>query len=354
MNKLFLMVILALSLILPFGSTALADQAPIHVDVDHMFVTPDQTGLNVEEILSVVNSSTHPYTGTQLQDSTGKQRTGVLFPLPAGFQSLQVQGFNSSDFAAVKAGVQIYKPLPPGNSQISLVYEIPVTNPPVSISKGFGLPTTNFYVYIPKMYLTLKSDSLIISDTLSIDGKYYNQYISQNLSPGSTVSFSVDSAPAPANQSSGTAANVQPYHVPFHPDAHVALFTSAPLSYTNPHIWAAYIFIMIGLAIAASILYYKLKARQLDGEDDSASNDYLQADRLSDGDSGLGKTDRSEDSDELFLKLKAKQDLLLERIKELDKQFGDGSLNEGEYRQKRDKFKELLVQVKLQLKELAR
>lgn len=132
------------------------------------------------------------------------------------------------------------------------------------------------------------------------------------------------------------------YSVKFHPQGHVDLFTSEPLVYTNPHIWAAYLFVMILLGTFALYLFYQRqmsKRAMPDGEGSiqaaETHTDYA----------------NSQEEEKAFLYLKAKQDRLLQKIKALDVEFDEGKLEENEYKESREQYKRLLIKVKLQLKE---
>ncbi|HZW81856.1 MAG TPA: hypothetical protein VFF14_00345 [Candidatus Deferrimicrobium sp.] len=121
------------------------------------------------------------------------------------------------------------------------------------------------------------------------------------------------------------------YHVKMHPDSHIALFMKKPLVATNPHLWAAYLLVMIGLGVAALILLYAQKDKELTRKLELADQE--------DGES--------------VPKLKEKHDQLLQLIKQLDQQFNAGEVETQQYQETREKYKELLVRVKLQLKELS-
>jgi uncharacterized protein HemX len=121
------------------------------------------------------------------------------------------------------------------------------------------------------------------------------------------------------------------YHVKMHPESHIALFMKKPLVATNPHLWAAYLLVMIGLGVAALILLYSQKDKELTRKQELADQE--------DGES--------------VPKLKEKHDHLLQLIKQLDQQFNAGEVETQQYQETREKYKELLVRVKLQLKELS-
>ena len=127
----------------------------------------------------------------------------------------------------------------------------------------------------------------------------------------------------------------------FHPQGHFNLFTSEPLVYTNPHIWAAYLLVMAVLVISALYLLYQQK-------------NHVQAISSLEGRTTfLGTLADNDDPEEAeFMSLKTKQDVLLRRIQALDQDYAGGKLGEEEYQENRGKYKQLLVRVKLQLRQI--
>lgn len=127
--------------------------------------------------------------------------------------------------------------------------------------------------------------------------------------------------------------------VKFHPQGHVNLFTSEPLVYTNSHIWAAYLFLMVVLVISALYLLYE---QRFHGQAISSGRTTF---------SGvLAGNDDPEEAE--FMRLKTKHDVLLRRIQALDQDYDCGRLGEEEYQETRGKYKQLLVRVKLQLRQI--
>ncbi|HWJ03573.1 MAG TPA: hypothetical protein VNU93_07805, partial [Verrucomicrobiae bacterium] len=246
----------------------------------------------------------------------------------------QVQGLNPGEYAVAKEGIQVYKPLAPGKNEFSMTYSVPGNNLPATLTKKVGFETKELFAVTPIEALSVKSDLLKPEQSYQISGKVYQQYYGQNIKVGSDVVLTLDKG-QPQQQSTAAPSNkvAAGYKAKLHPDAHMKLFTSDPLVYTNPHIWAAYLIIMVVLGIAALILLYKRRANREDAEQEQAEADL-------------------EDDDEEFLRLNTKQEMLLQKIKDLDEALKEGKIGADEHRETREKLKQMLVRVKMQLREL--
>lgn len=149
-----------------------------------------------------------------------------------------------------------------------------------------------------------------------------------------TVSLQLAAGQIPANLNGS---------VTFHPEGHVNLFMSEPLVYTNPHIWAAYLFTMLGLGIAALYLFFRHRSERI---------------KIMVNDSGTLPEANSEpvdmplsEEEAVFRRLKLKYDLLVQRIELLDQNYDSGRLSLDEYAEAREHHKQLLAQVRQQLEE---
>ncbi|HVJ47687.1 hypothetical protein [Desulfitobacterium sp.] len=337
MGRLLLSLFLILSFTFaPISAVNAADSQAggaqqIELVQDHLVLFPQNGGIGIQEILQLKNAGTEPFKGSSLKDSSGQEKKGWLFPLPKGFSEIQIDGLSSNEFSMVSEGVQIYKSLPPGETQMILFYNLP-SSYPVSLTKNISFPTQSFFLVSPDSS-PIQSDTLKTEGTFQANGTTYVQMSSKNVQAGKSINFTVvKEASSPVLKGNRLANG---YKVTGHPAAHLALFTSEPLVYTNPHIWAIYLILMLGMAVAASILLFRQKQKEKMVAN-TASN------------SGVDQEDL------LFLKLKHKQDRLLERIKALDEDHQSGKIPTDEYEEGRNNYKKLLVQVKLQLRELTK
>ncbi|MFZ3171362.1 MAG: hypothetical protein WA118_05220 [Carboxydocellales bacterium] len=116
--------------------------------------------------------------------------------------------------------------------------------------------------------------------------------------------------------------------VDFHSASHLARWQKSPLRATNPHLWLIFLAIIVGGMAAAITLLVRQKSRE-------------QAEVEAEG-----KLER------VFLNLAAKHKRLLNKIKELDEQHESGAIPAETYEEMRDRYKTMLVDVKLKLKRL--
>lgn len=139
--------------------------------------------------------------------------------------------------------------------------------------------------------------------------------------------------------------------VDLHPQGHINLFMSEPLAYTNPHIWAAYLFAMLGLGIAAVCLLYRQRNRLSRNREEFGGASCARVTPKA----GLPwepvGTTALDKEDEQFFRLKTKRDLLLRKIKVLDDNFACGELDGDVYRETKEDYNELLKNTEVQLRE---
>lgn len=128
------------------------------------------------------------------------------------------------------------------------------------------------------------------------------------------------------------------YAVPGHPQSHIALFKTESLVNTSPHLLTVFFFIVLGLGIFCIVLISKMRRDRLQEKTDW----------------GVLSLDTTEavDKEEAFLRIKRLNDMLLAEIKSLDTQFTSGEISEKRYQDLRKYKKEMLVQVKIKLKDL--
>ncbi|HEX3015795.1 MAG TPA: hypothetical protein VHQ46_05380, partial [Desulfobacteria bacterium] len=198
-----------------------------------VFIPAKPGGLDVQEIFQLTNSTKQTLTGGSLVDPNGKQKTGWFIPLPQGFQNLSVQqGLSKGDYAVVKDGFQVYKPVKPGTAEIGIVYSLS-SNAPVTFTKKFPFTTNALLIDVPKNSFTIAGKGLQQMQTLTDQGVDYVRYVYNGaFQLGDQIDITVNPATATAAGANSADNKVAAgYNVPWHPDGHVAFFTSEPLSY---------------------------------------------------------------------------------------------------------------------------
>jgi len=312
------LVLTALFLVLAATAAFAIEPNPLQIEQDHLILSPGPNGLEVQEVLSLNNP--------------GNPGTGLLFPLPNGYTGLTVEGIAKEGYTANQQGIQFSQPLQPGQTQLILSYNLPQIGMSGALVKPTGFLTKTLLVVTTSDY-DIQSPTLTAGETFPVNGVSYRQYTAANLNPGTDVIIGFSLSTQSGNQGSKLPAG---YAVPGHPQTHIALFSSEPLAYTNPHVWAAYLFAMLALGLAAAVLWYRSRNR---GKEEIPGPTFA-------------TLTPSADDDALFLRLKAKQDLLLQRLKSLDEDFETGQLAEEDYQATKNKYNQLLVKVKLELQQL--
>jgi len=331
MSRVLRVMLLALALLLiPVPTVMAAGSSQIQLDVNFTGIYPSQDGqgILVQDVYDFNNLDSKPYAGDQLIDPSGNKKNGFLVPLPSGFSlGHDLKGLQTGEYAAVSEGIQVYKALQPGKTEIEIYYNLKVT-PPAAFSKKIPFSTKELVIDTPKKDFSLSSDLVQSAGSVNDQGVEYARYYGKEIGAGSILNLKLDKG---TNTTGAVKDNrVSAGYTPaMHPEGHTRLFMSEPLVYTNPHLWAAYLFIMIGLGIAALIVWVRQRGKV-----------------------NLEEDDLDEEDEDLFLRLKTKQDALLQRIKALDDEYKAGGMNEEKYRKTREKYKQLLVRVKIQLKEL--
>lgn len=306
----------------------------ITISQDHLVIQPLEKGVGIREILNITNSGNEPYLGAT-SDASDPGRKGWLFPLPLGFTNLATDIFTDEDYQIVKEGILVYKPLAPGSTSLVLSYTIPAENLPVTLTKNVSYPTKSLFVVSPQS-LTISSDTLQPGDPFEIENSIYQGYSAPNLTQGQSLKYTIDKGEGTASAGRRIASG---YAVPGHPQSHIALFNAEPLVYTNPHLWAGYLIIIMGLGLTAIILWGRVRRNAFQEQPTSNSQ-------------SLASTSEGEDEEEAFLRLKRINDTLLAELKSLDSRFARGEIPEEMYQDLRKKKKEHLIQVKIRLKDI--
>lgn len=308
----------------------------ISISQDHFVLQPLERGVGIREILIITNSDDQPYIGTA-SDASDTSKQGWLFSLPQGFTSLSIDALADEEYRIVKDGVLVYKPLAPGSTTLVMSYTIPAENLPVTLTKNVVYTTTSLLVVSPQSF-TISSDKLQPGETFEIKGAVYQEYSVQNLAPGQSLTYAI-------NQGSGTATVgnriASGYAVTGHPQYHIAFFKSEPLVYTNAHLWAVYLFIMVALGIGSIVLIARMRKKTFQEKTDSGIQ-FLDSAKI-----------EEVDEEETFLKFKHMNDTLLVEIKSLDSEFASGKIPEERYHDLRSQKKKMLTRVKIMLKDLA-
>lgn len=305
----------------------------ISITQDHLVLQPLERDVGIREILNINNLGNEPYMGTT-SDPSDSSRKGWLFSLPQGFTNLAIDALTDEEYRIVKDGVLVYKPLASGSTTLVMSYTIPAENLPVTLTKN-AIYTTKSLLVVSPQSLTISSDKLQPGETFEINNLVYQEYSAPNLTQGQSLKYTIDKGEGTALTGNRIASG---YAVPGHPQSHIALFNSEPLVYTNPHLWAGYLLIMLGLGFTTIILWGRVRRNAFQEQPASI-------------DQSLASASEGDSEEEAFLRLKRMNESLLAEIKALDSRFARGEIPEETYQDLRRKKKEHLIQVKIRLKD---
>jgi hypothetical protein len=198
-----------------------------------------------------------------------------------------------------------------------------------SLQEKVNYPTGTVYILGPAEQLTLSSAVLQDVGVQVMDQQEFYVLAAQSLDKGSDLSFKVVKGASPQAKGGGKVnRSYSGEKVDFHSASHLARWQKSPLRATNPHLWLIFLAIIVGGMAAAITLLVRQKSRE-QAEVEAA-----------------GKLER------VFLNLAAKHKRLLNKIKELDEQHESGAIPAETYEEMRDRYKTMLVDVKLKLKRL--
>jgi len=182
--------------ILPLTIASLSDTpANLHIDVLHIILNVVQPGVyQALQVMTVLNVDQRAaYSG----ETYNGQPVGLVIPLPDGASSVQplppeVSGIDPSRLVQDGNRMLDLRPVPPGNHQIAIQYEI-VTDPDggdVSITVPHPTSQVSLLLGPDNGVVTIDSDQLRELEPADIPGQgQYANFASDVLAAGDTLSF---------------------------------------------------------------------------------------------------------------------------------------------------------------------
>jgi hypothetical protein len=316
---------LGLMLLIPFHGLAATD-SKVTVDMHYIVVSPAEDGsTNMMNMVNYTNSSSEEYRGD------GKSEAVLTVTLPDGAKDLNFLD-NTIAFKQVDKGFITTTPVPANQTQVlPYSYRMPKGK---DINLSVDYPVQMLQILVPEGRGSIEVKGAVATSQglFDFDDQKYFGYSIESIQANQpfTIVYKKDvQPPADGTKQDQAASNSNSsvtHQAPaFHNPGHLRMWAQSPLHRFNPHIFL----IIIGAIILAGISYYayfRRKAR-------------LEEERLG--------ADREEKA---FKQLMAKQKAILDKIIELEENFGDGELSEKEYHDKLAAYKQHLVQVKLSLR----
>lgn len=176
-------------------------EPPWHVVVRHVMFVSDPHGLHITEVVQVHSDGERTWLGST--HAAGAMPITTSFSLPVQAANVQLgQGFNGWDDTS-RFGDALYNHLPlmPGDSEMSLSYDIQSHESEVPLTFSAPVLTQNVMLIIPDNIAVTKMTNIQPGGGTRIADTDVHFYATQDLPPGAQVQISV--APASAQAGAG-------------------------------------------------------------------------------------------------------------------------------------------------------
>ncbi|MCF6095160.1 hypothetical protein L1765_14445 [Microaerobacter geothermalis] len=317
-----LLMMIPLIFLLSFSYVAMGkSKDSFHMKFKHLIISGEGTTLKIYEIITFENPANQnlpekiTFTSTLPQGATNLvfEKAEELEQLPKGFTAT----FDTGDQTS---------------TDISYSYEIPDFNSDrtLSFTQNYDVDTLN--ILIPAaMNLSIASERFTTNEPVTINDNTYKYYTAKDVKAEEPLDIQFLLKPATddmagMNMGGSTQPVISKQAPQFHNPGHIRVWYQSPLRSMNPHIFL----IILGVVVISGIALY-IRYRMMEQERLEASRN---------------------EKDDLFDKLLLKQKVLMQKIVEMDEAHQKGNIPESVYRDKRNAYKEQLIHVKLQLREL--
>jgi hypothetical protein len=146
----------------------------------------NQGVVQLMEMGSLVNKSDRTFVTANPQDQALAH--AIKFALPQGALSVQMQtGFSDQDVIAGVGGVQVISPVPPGNHEFALSFQLPYSGSSADVTMQMPYPTGSFNVYLPDIGVKLDNTVLAPGGPTQLGGQSYALYSASNLAKSTMV-----------------------------------------------------------------------------------------------------------------------------------------------------------------------
>jgi hypothetical protein len=320
--------LLGLLLLIPINGMAAAETA-ISVDMHYLVVSPAEDGsTNMMNMVNYTNTTAEEFKG----DGTSEAVLNVTIPTGAiGFTFLD----NKIAQEQVDSGFITTDPIP-ANQTVVLPYSYRIAKGE-EINLSFDYPVQMMQILVPEGMGSIEFKNVTATNQglFKMDDQNYQGYSVEGIQAKQTFTMIYDKDKQPAqsttqgsseqgtSETSGTVTKTAPA---FHNPGHLRMWSQSPLRTWDPHVFL----IVMGAIIIAALsyfTYFRMKAR--------AEEKRLGADK----------------EESAFKNLMAKQKAIMDKILELEENFGDGNMTEEDYLAKLAAYKQHLVQVKMNLRQ---
>jgi hypothetical protein len=142
--------------------------------------------LQFMEMGALTNTGDRTFVTANPQD--GALARAIKLALPAGALSVQMQtGFSNQDVTAGVGGIQITSPVPPGQHEFALSFQMPYSGSTADVSMQMPYPTAAYTLYLPDTGLQLDASGLTPGGPAQLGGQNYSVYSANNLARSTMV-----------------------------------------------------------------------------------------------------------------------------------------------------------------------
>lgn len=306
-----------------------AAESVISIDMHYLVVSPAEDGsTNMMNMVNYTNTSTEEFKG----DGTGQAVLNVTIPTGAiGFTFLD----NKIAQKQVDTGFITTDPIP-ANQTVVLPYSYRVAKGK-EINLSFDYPVQMMQILVPEGMGSIEFKNVIATNQglFKMDDQNYQGYSVEGIQAQQsfTMIYDKEKQPSPSETqgssmqgASASDGNVTKTAPAFHNPGHLRMWSQSPLRSWDPHVFLIVMSAII-IAVMSYFAYFRMKAR--------AEEKRLGADK----------------EESAFKNLMAKQKAIMDKILELEENFGDGNLSEEDYQAKLAAYKQHLVQVKINLRQ---
>jgi hypothetical protein len=166
----------------------------IFASMEHLFLSLENGRIVVKEIFLLNNRGKRTYMGVK---AVTENKNYVLeFPLPSGFENLEILTAEAQNTSAIKNGVLFDTALfSPGTKQYSYQFQIPHKGKEWHYSRQIIFPTGGVNIFLSDPQLTIQGPGIKPMGDFNIKGKTYQHYSLQRLMPGMQLDLTVTNLP---------------------------------------------------------------------------------------------------------------------------------------------------------------
>ena len=254
----------------------------------------------VLEFLSVNNASERTLLPELTNITNPNEISFLRFSLPTGASELDVQSdLPGGDIITIGAGFAITAPVLPGRHRVSYTYKFPYQGEQATFNQRLIQGAAVYQVLAPEPLAEIQVAPLEAKPRIDVEGTTYLLWESRDIPPRRGVTLELSQLPQPS------------------------LLTRVGRTVTDGNLWQTAIPVMLGVALAAVLLYAWFRGPRTE--------------RIGPADLGDAATPAGQSQ--------VRRQALVQSVAALDSRFEQGRISEDEYRPRREELMAQLRQV---------